>query len=99
MVLAILSLGICGLTPLEFFCQIPEYEIEVLAVDSGQPQMTGTVSVKITVTDINDNPPFFTQHNYTAVVQVGTWIYGSLNNNKVVIPFSLRMTRRLKLQD
>ena len=37
--------------------------------------MTGTVVVKITVTDINDNPPFFTQHNYTAVVQVGTRIY------------------------
>ena len=39
-------------------------------MDSGRPQMTGTVLVKVKVGDINDNPPFFTQHNYTAVVQV-----------------------------
>ncbi len=52
--------------------QTPEYDIEVIAVDSGRPQMTGTVTVKVTLTDINDNPPFFSQHNYTAVVQVST---------------------------
>ncbi len=44
--------------------------MKVLAVDSGRPQMTGSVLVKLSVADINDNPPFFSQHNYSAVVQV-----------------------------
>ncbi len=51
----------------------------MLAVDSGAPALTGTVTVNIHVTDVNDNPPFFTQHNYSAVVQVGKYYLGLVN--------------------
>jgi Cadherin domain len=33
--------------------------LTVMAVDSGSPQLTGTVAVTINVEDVNDNPPSF----------------------------------------
>lgn len=44
--------------------------LEIHAKDSGLPQLTGSVLVNIEVTDVNDNPPRFSEDNYTAVVQV-----------------------------
>ncbi|XP_076861958.1 protocadherin gamma-A5-like isoform X21 [Brachyhypopomus gauderio] len=38
------------------------------AVDGGEPQMSGTVQIHITVLDANDNAPVFTKHMYRAVV-------------------------------
>uniref|UniRef100_UPI0037E7E2D7 protocadherin gamma-A2-like isoform X16 n=1 Tax=Semicossyphus pulcher TaxID=241346 RepID=UPI0037E7E2D7 len=46
------------------------------AVDGGEPQMTGTMQILITVLDANDNAPVFTQPIYKASIkenaQVGT---------------------------
>ncbi|MED6288920.1 hypothetical protein CHARACLAT_031143, partial [Characodon lateralis] len=46
------------------------------AVDGGEPQMTGTMQIVITVLDANDNAPVFTQKTYKAAVsessQTGT---------------------------
>ncbi|XP_047210223.1 protocadherin gamma-A11-like [Girardinichthys multiradiatus] len=46
------------------------------AVDGGEPQMTGTMQIVITVLDVNDNAPVFTQKTYKAAVsessQTGT---------------------------
>ncbi|XP_029959667.1 protocadherin gamma-A6-like isoform X9 [Salarias fasciatus] len=38
------------------------------AVDGGEPQMTGTMQILITVLDVNDNAPVFTQPVYKASV-------------------------------
>ncbi|XP_030223920.1 protocadherin beta-16-like [Gadus morhua] len=38
------------------------------AVDGGQPQMSGTMQILITVLDVNDNAPVFTQSIYKATV-------------------------------
>ncbi|XP_022074120.2 protocadherin gamma-A11-like [Acanthochromis polyacanthus] len=38
------------------------------AFDGGEPQMTGTIRILITVLDVNDNAPVFTQSTYTASV-------------------------------
>ncbi|XP_029703052.1 protocadherin beta-16-like [Takifugu rubripes] len=38
------------------------------AFDGGDPQMTGTIRIFITVLDVNDNAPVFTQSTYTATV-------------------------------
>ncbi|RUS86827.1 hypothetical protein EGW08_005423 [Elysia chlorotica] len=35
--------------------------LTVLAVDNGSPQRTGTVGVRVTIEDVNDNAPEFTQ--------------------------------------
>ncbi|XP_061092878.1 protocadherin gamma-A2-like [Conger conger] len=38
------------------------------AVDGGDPQMTGTAKIHVTVLDSNDNPPIFTQAVYKASI-------------------------------
>ncbi|XP_030594778.1 protocadherin gamma-A11-like isoform X43 [Archocentrus centrarchus] len=40
----------------------------VTAVDGGEPQMSGTMQILITVLDANDNPPVFTQQIYKGTV-------------------------------
>ncbi|XP_068601351.1 protocadherin Fat 3a [Brachionichthys hirsutus] len=57
---------------------VPHYSLTVGALDSGTPAMSSTMMVKIDISDINDNPPTFSQGNLTAVTQenkpVGTSI-------------------------
>ncbi|XP_043267899.1 fat-like cadherin-related tumor suppressor homolog isoform X3 [Venturia canescens] len=48
---------------------IPSYVLEIHARDSGQPMLQSFVMVDIEILDANDNPPLFSQSNYTAVVQ------------------------------
>ncbi|XP_031337329.1 fat-like cadherin-related tumor suppressor homolog isoform X2 [Photinus pyralis] len=48
---------------------ISSYVLEVLAKDNGLPVLSRQVMVTIDISDANDNPPLFTQANYTAVVQ------------------------------
>ncbi|KAM8910660.1 protocadherin gamma-A11-like isoform 29-T29 [Spinachia spinachia] len=38
------------------------------AFDGGDPQMSGTIRISITVLDANDNAPVFTQSTYTATI-------------------------------
>lgn len=46
------------------------YVLEILAKDNGIPVLSGQTSVNIEITDANDNPPLFSQSNYTTVIQV-----------------------------
>ncbi|XP_029959612.1 protocadherin gamma-C5-like isoform X2 [Salarias fasciatus] len=41
-----------------------EYKIEITATDSGSPPMSSKKTVFVTITDVNDNPPLFTQPSY-----------------------------------
>ena len=52
--------------------QISNYRLEIHAVDSGSPQLTGSAFINVVILDVNDQPPQFDQSNYTAVVQVST---------------------------
>ncbi|CAK1553844.1 unnamed protein product [Leptosia nina] len=47
----------------------PRHTLEVRARDRGVPALESTALVDIEVVDANDNPPLFTQNNYSAVVQ------------------------------
>lgn len=49
---------------------ISNYVLEVLAKDNGVPVLSRQVLVNIDISDANDNPPLFSQSNYSAVVQV-----------------------------
>lgn len=44
------------------------YTLLVQASDQGTPPQTETVSVNVTIEDINDNPPVFSDSNFTVTV-------------------------------
>ncbi|XP_058263975.1 protocadherin alpha-8-like isoform X9 [Hemibagrus wyckioides] len=46
-----------------------EHELTVTAVDGGNPPKSGTLNVTVTVLDINDNRPVFSQEVYTVHLQ------------------------------
>ncbi|XP_063239987.1 LOW QUALITY PROTEIN: fat-like cadherin-related tumor suppressor homolog [Bacillus rossius redtenbacheri] len=48
---------------------ISSYVLEVHARDKGVPVLSSYVMVNIEISDANDNPPVFSQPNYTAIVQ------------------------------
>ncbi|BES90547.1 Laminin G domain [Nesidiocoris tenuis] len=48
---------------------IPNYTLQIRATDSGIPSLSSFVMLNIEVKDVNDNPPLFTQTNYTVIVQ------------------------------
>ncbi|XP_038131625.1 protocadherin gamma-A5-like isoform X40 [Cyprinodon tularosa] len=45
-----------------------QIKLVLIAVDGGEPQKSGTMLIVITVLDVNDNAPIFTQKTYKAVV-------------------------------
>lgn len=47
---------------------IQRYDFIVRATDSGDPALSSDVSVAVTVTDTNDNPPAFSRALYEAFV-------------------------------
>ncbi|XP_013858682.1 protocadherin beta-1 [Austrofundulus limnaeus] len=48
--------------------QQEQINLVLTAVDGGEPQMSGTMQIVITVLDVNDNAPVFTQKTYKATV-------------------------------
>ena len=49
--------------------QYSEHKLVVIAVDRGSPPLTGTTTVTITLTDINDNDPEFAQRQFFGMVE------------------------------
>ena len=47
----------------------PVPQITVLATDAGQPSLTGTATVRVTIRDVNDNEPIFDQSFYNVSVR------------------------------
>ncbi|XP_075061014.1 protocadherin gamma-B1-like [Mixophyes fleayi] len=45
------------------------YQLVLTALDGGNPIRSGTASIKIIVTDVNDNVPVFTKENYKVIVK------------------------------
>ncbi|XP_030052038.1 protocadherin Fat 4 isoform X2 [Microcaecilia unicolor] len=48
---------------------VGSYELKVLAIDSGKPQLSAQLELHITVEDINDNPPVFQQKSNIIMVK------------------------------
>ncbi|XP_036069760.1 protocadherin gamma-C5 isoform X1 [Oryzias melastigma] len=41
-----------------------EYKVEITATDSGSPPLSSIKMITVSITDVNDNPPVFTQKSY-----------------------------------
>ena len=48
--------------------KIEQYTIEVLAIDQGTPQLNGSATVIITLNDVQDSHPKFTQSVYNFTI-------------------------------
>ncbi|KAM8848072.1 uncharacterized protein ACB058_011855 [Synchiropus picturatus] len=46
-----------------------EYNIEITATDSGSPPLSSKKTIPVTVTDVNDNPPVFSQSSYNVYLK------------------------------
>ncbi|XP_060752549.1 protocadherin beta-16-like [Tachysurus vachellii] len=45
-----------------------DYNITITATDGGSPSLSSSITIHLTVSDVNDNPPVFEQQSYTAYV-------------------------------
>lgn len=41
-----------------------------MASDNGVPPLSSTAMINIDISDVNDNPPLFSQANYSLIIQV-----------------------------
>ncbi|KAF3838399.1 hypothetical protein F7725_010167 [Dissostichus mawsoni] len=48
--------------------QVSDYNITITATDEGSPPLSSSKTVQLSVADINDNPPVFEEHSYSAYV-------------------------------
>nr|XP_033489320.1 protocadherin gamma-C5-like [Epinephelus lanceolatus] len=46
-----------------------EYSIEITATDSGSPPLSSKKFIPVSITDVNDNPPIFTQPSYNVYLK------------------------------
>ncbi|XP_068181986.1 protocadherin gamma-C5-like [Antennarius striatus] len=46
-----------------------EYNIEITATDSGSPPLSSTKIIPVSISDVNDNPPVFTQPSYNVYLK------------------------------
>ncbi|XP_038131629.1 protocadherin gamma-C5-like [Cyprinodon tularosa] len=49
--------------------KVPEYNIEIAAIDSGSPPLSSKKTIHVSITDVNDNPPIFTQSSYNVYLK------------------------------
>ncbi|XP_067374425.1 protocadherin gamma-C5-like [Channa argus] len=49
--------------------KVSEYNIEILATDSGTPPLSSKKMIPVSITDVNDNPPIFTQPSYNVYLK------------------------------
>uniref|UniRef100_A0A3B5R2U4 Protocadherin 1 gamma 31 n=1 Tax=Xiphophorus maculatus TaxID=8083 RepID=A0A3B5R2U4_XIPMA len=49
--------------------QTAEYNVEITATDSGSPPLSSKKTIHVSITDVNDNPPVFTQSFYNVYVK------------------------------
>ncbi|XP_062856682.1 protocadherin Fat 2 [Trichomycterus rosablanca] len=58
--------------------EITHYSLTVQAADEGKPSLSSAVQVTLTVSDVNDNPPVFSQTSHSLVLQEGEAVGSSI---------------------
>ncbi|XP_072352995.1 protocadherin Fat 1a isoform X3 [Scyliorhinus torazame] len=64
--------------------KISGYTLTVQALDNGVPPRSNTTTVNIDVADVNDNPPMFSQANYSVIIQENKPIGASVLQLQVI---------------
>uniref|UniRef100_A0A3B3C7K5 Protocadherin gamma-C3 n=1 Tax=Oryzias melastigma TaxID=30732 RepID=A0A3B3C7K5_ORYME len=49
--------------------KVSDYHVEITATDSGSPPLSSKRIVSVRITDVNDNPPVFTQKSYNVYLK------------------------------
>ncbi|XP_008325140.1 protocadherin gamma-C5-like [Cynoglossus semilaevis] len=49
--------------------KMSEYNIEITATDSGSPPLSSKTIIQISISDVNDNPPVFSQSSYNVYLK------------------------------
>ncbi|XP_077433267.1 protocadherin gamma-C5-like isoform X50 [Vanacampus margaritifer] len=49
--------------------RVSEYNIEITATDSGSPPLSSKKMIAVSITDVNDNPPVFSQSSYNVYLK------------------------------
>lgn len=70
----------------------PQISVKVLAVDQGNPPLSGTTTLIVNVQDVNDNPPRFNVTHYSFHLPE------NLNNTKVGTVYAMDLDRGLNGQ-
>lgn len=50
--------------------QTSGYTLTIVAADNGLPPLSSSAVINIDISDVNDNPPLFSQANYSLIIQV-----------------------------
>uniref|UniRef100_A0A3Q3LLL1 FAT atypical cadherin 2 n=1 Tax=Mastacembelus armatus TaxID=205130 RepID=A0A3Q3LLL1_9TELE len=58
--------------------EIPHYSLTVQAADEGNPPLSSAALITITVADVNDNPPVFSEVNRSLLLQEGESVGSSI---------------------
>ncbi|GCB72088.1 hypothetical protein scyTo_0001820 [Scyliorhinus torazame] len=59
---------------------VPEYNITIICIDTGNPPLSTTKTIRVLVTDINDNAPRFTQPSFAMYVTENNVIDASIGS-------------------
>jgi hypothetical protein len=62
------------------------YQLTIIAEDGGDPKLTGTLDLNVTITDVNDNSPSFNQTTYAVSVKEDEPIGNVIYNIKATDP-------------
>lgn len=65
---------------------VDRYQLKIVAEDGGDPKLTGTLNLNITITDVNDNAPSFNQSTYSVSVKEDTTVGSVILNIKATDP-------------
>ncbi|XP_041845611.1 protocadherin alpha-7-like isoform X21 [Melanotaenia boesemani] len=86
---------------------VKTHELLLTALDGGKPPKSGNMTIIVSVSDVNDNPPVFCQESYTAqvrencpvgttVIQVNATDFDEGSNGEVVYSFGNDVDARVR---